>query len=252
MSFKDHFSGHAAAYATCRPGYPRDLVAAVARLPREHKLALDTGTGNGQAAVGLAEHFDRVVATDPSAQQLAHATPHPRVEYRIASSDATGMADGSVDLVTAAQAFHWFDFDRFFAEVKRILAPGGAVAIWTYNLPRVDPAVDRQIDRLAHDVTGSYWPPERRWVNEEYRTVPFPFAEVRMPSFFHPENWNLEQLVGYMRTWSATVRYSKERGTDPLDEIWNDLVVAWGEPETVRPVVWPLFLRAGYVTAPPP
>jgi len=162
MSFKDHFSGHAAAYATCRPGYPRDLVAAVARLHREHRLALDTGTGNGQAAVGLAEHFDRVVATDPSAQQLAHATPHPRVEYRIAPSEASGLPDGSVDLVTAAQAFHWFDFDRFFAEVKRILAPGGAVAIWTYNLPRVDPAVDRQIDRLAHDVTGPYWPPERR------------------------------------------------------------------------------------------
>lgn len=125
------------------------------------------------------------------------------------------------------------------------------MAIWTYNLPRVDPAVDRQIDRLAQDVAGAYWPPERRWVNEEYRTVPFPFAEVPMPSFVHPEDWNLEQLVGYMRTWSATVRYGKERGTDPLDEIWDDLLAAWGPPEAVRPVVWPLFLRAGHVPPPP-
>lgn len=171
MTFKDHFSGHAAAYASSRPGYPRDLVAAVARLPRAHHLALDCGTGNGQAALGLAQLFERVVATDPSASQLSHATPHPRVEYRVAPAEASGMPDGSVDLVTAAQAFHWFDFERFFAEVERVLAPGGAVALWTYNLARVDPGVDAQMDHLAYEVAGPWWPPERRWVNEEYLSL---------------------------------------------------------------------------------
>jgi len=247
MTFKDHFSAHAKAYASSRPGYPRDLVAAVVRLPRERRLALDCGTGNGQAALGLAESFERVVATDPSAAQLAHATPHPRVEYRVAPAEASGLPDASVDLVTAAQAFHWFDFDRFFAEVKRVLAPGGAVALWTYNLVRVDPAVDAQVDRLAHDVAAPYWPPERHWVDDEYRTVPFPFAEVAIPPFAHEEHWDLEHLVAYLRTWSATARYIQEKGADPLDEIWDDLVAAWGEPERVRPVVWPLYLRAGHL-----
>jgi SAM-dependent methyltransferase len=247
MSFKDHFSGHAAAYATSRPGYPRDLVATIARLPTEHHLALDCGTGNGQAALGLARYFDRVVATDPSAAQLAHATPHPSVEYRVAPAEASGLPDGSVDLVTAAQAFHWFDFDRFFAEVERVLSPGGAVAVWTYNLARVDPAVDAQMDRLAHDVAGPYWPPERRWVNEEYRTVPFPFDEVVIPPFVHEEEWDLEHFVSYLRTWSATARYIQEKGADPIAEVWDDLVAGWGEPERVRTVAWPIYLRAGYV-----
>jgi len=247
MTFKDHFSGHAAAYASARPSYPRDLVAAVVRLPRERRLALDCGTGNGQAALGLAEYFERVVATDPSAAQLHQAKPHPRVEYRVAPAEASGLPDASVDLVTAAQAFHWFDFDRFFAEVRRVLAPGGAVALWTYNLVRVDPAVDALVDRLAYEIAGPYWPPERHWVNDEYRTVPFPFAEVAIPPFAHEEQWNLERLMAYLRTWSATLRFIQEKGTDPLAEVWDDLVAAWGEPERVRSVVWPLYLRAGHL-----
>ena len=247
MTFKDHFSGHASSYASSRPGYPRDLVATVARLPREHRLALDCGTGNGQAAIGLAQYFDRVIATDPSAAQLAHATPHPNVEYRVAPAEASGLPGGSVDLVTAAQAFHWFDFDRFFAEVQRVLAPGGAVALWTYNLARVEPAIDALMDRLAHEIAAAYWPPERRWVNEEYRTIPFPFEEVTFPPFAHQEEWNLEQYVAYLRTWSATARYIKEKGTDPVAEVWDELAAAWGEPERVRRVVWPLYLRAGHV-----
>jgi ubiquinone/menaquinone biosynthesis C-methylase UbiE len=247
MTFKDHFSGHAAAYASSRPGYPRDLVATVSRLPNERRLALDCGTGNGQAAIGLAQYFDRVAAIDPSAAQIAQAPPHPRVEYRVAPAEASGLPDGSVDLVTAAQAFHWFDFDRFFAEAERVLAPGGAVALWTYNLARVDPAVDAQMDRLAHEVTGPYWPPERRWVNEEYRTIPFPFAEVHIPPFTHIEEWNLEQFVRYLRTWSATARYIQQKGADPVDEVWDALAAAWGEPERVRTVAWPIYLRAGHV-----
>jgi ubiquinone/menaquinone biosynthesis C-methylase UbiE len=251
MTFQDHFSRHAAAYASFRPGYPRDLVAAVARLPRAHHLALDCGTGNGQAALGLAQYFERVVAIDPSASQLEHATPHPRVEYRAAPAEASGLPDGSVDLVTAAQAFHWFDFEPFFAEVERVLAPGGAVAVWTYNLARIEPAIDALIDHLAHVVVAPYWPPERHWVDEEYRTIPFPFEEVAAGPFFHEEPWNLWQLASYLRTWSANAGYIREKETHPLEEVWDGLLAAWGDAERVRPVVWPLYLRAGHVRSAP-
>jgi SAM-dependent methyltransferase len=234
MSFKDHFSGHAASYAAYRPGYPPQLfeiLAGLPRAPREHRLALDTGTGNGQAAVALADHFDHVIATDPSAEQLAHALPHPRVEYRVGRAEDSGLADGSVDLVTAAQAFHWYDFDRFYAEVRRVLAPGGAVAVWTYNLARVDPEVDRWTDRLARQIVGPWWPPERRWVDEEYQTIPFPFEEIEIAPLRHEERWDLDRL--------------KETGRDPLLEIQEGLTAAWGDPAKERTVAWPIFIRAG-------
>jgi SAM-dependent methyltransferase len=242
--FKDHFSGHAAAYASYRPGYPPALFDFVAALPRRRDLAWDCATGNGQAAVGLAGHFAHVVATDASADQLAHAAAHSRIEYRVATAERSGLADCSIDLVTAAQAFHWFDFDRFFAEARRVLAPGGAIALWTYNLARAEPAVSRAVDHLATEIAGSYWPPERRWVDEEYRTIPFPFPEVEAPSLTHEESWNLEQLILYLRTWSACVRYEKATGEDPLARVYEELLAAWGDPETVHTVYWPIFLRA--------
>jgi SAM-dependent methyltransferase len=245
MSFKDHFSGHAAAYASARPGYPADLFEILAGLPARRRLAWDAGTGNGQAAVRLAEQFEKVIATDPSAPQLAHAAPHPRVEYRVGPAESSGLAPGSVDLVTAAQAFHWFDFGRFFAEVERVLAPGGALAVWTYNLVRFTPEIDALIDHLAYDLVGTYWPPERRWVDQEYRSIPFPFAEVEIPPLRHEESWDLARLVSYLRTWSSAQRYSKETGTDAVALIGDDLEAAWGDPSQVRTAVWPIFLRAG-------
>jgi len=248
MSFKDHFSGHAASYAAYRPGYPLRLFEILAGLPQERHLAWDSGTGNGQAAVALAEHFDRVVATDPSAEQLAHALPHPRVvEYRAGRAEESGLADGSVDLATAAQAFHWYDFDRYFAEVRRVLAPGGVVAVWTYNLARVDPEVDRWTDRLARQIVGPWWPPERRWVDEEYQTIPFPFDEIEIAPLRHEESWDLDRLTRYLRTWSSFQRYQKETGRDPLDEIQEGLTKAWGEPNEERTITWPIFIRAGRV-----
>lgn len=244
-SFKDHFSGHAAAYASARPGYPRALFDTLAGLPARRSLAWDAGTGSGQAAVGLAEDFEHVIATDASQQQLAEAQPHPRVEYRVAPAESSGLPDGSVDLVTVAQALHWFDFDRFHAEARRVLAPGGAVAAWTYNLARVSPPVDRIVDRLARQIAGPYWPPERRWVDEEYRTIPFPWDEIRTPPFHQEERWDLERLLRYVRTWSAVQRYLKETGRDPIDEVRADLAEAWGPPEEIRTITWPIFLRAG-------
>jgi RimJ/RimL family protein N-acetyltransferase len=242
--FADYFSGHAADYAAHRPGYPPDLFDLLALLPRERRLAWDCGTGNGQAAVGLAAHFERVIATDASPEQLAHAAPHPRVEYRLAPAEAAGLPDAAADLVTAAQALHWFSFDGFYAEVRRVLAPGGAVAVWTYNLARVDPDVDRVIDRLAYEIVKPYWPPERRWVDEEYRTIPFPFAEIPLPPLAQEEPWDLDRLLRYLATWSACQNYRRATGRNPVDEVGAELASLWG-PEPLRTVRWPIFIRAG-------
>ena len=243
--FKDHFSGHAASYAAYRPGYPPRLFEILAALPRERRLAWDSGTGSGQAAVALADHFERVVATDPSEPQISHALPHPRIEYRLGKAESSGLESGSVDLATAAQAFHWYDFEAYFAEVERVLAPGGVVAVWTYNLARVDPEVDRWIDRLGREIVGPWWPPERRWVDEEYQTIPFPFEEIPIAPLRHEEPWDLERLTSYLRTWSSVQRYRKETGRDPLDEVVDGLATSWGDPAEVRTVHWPIFIRAG-------
>ena len=245
MSFKDHFSGHAASYAAYRPGYAPHLFEILATLPRERRLAWDSGTGNGQAAVALADHFEKVVATDPSTEQLAHALPHPRVEYGVGRAEDSGLAEGSVDLATAAQAFHWYDFDRYFAEVRRVLAPGGVVAVWTYNLVRVDPEVDRWTDRLARQIVGPWWPPERRWVDEEYQTIPFPFDEIAIEPLRYEARLDLDRFTRYLRTWSSFQRYQKETGRDPLEEIREGLTAAWGQPEEERTAAWPIFIRAG-------
>jgi SAM-dependent methyltransferase len=246
MTFKDHFSGHAESYASFRPRYAPQIFDFVASLPRRRALAWDCATGNGQAAVDLAERFERVIATDASAPQLALAMPHPKVEYRQALAEDSGLASGSVDLVAVAQAVHWFDFERFYAEVERVLAPGGALAVWSYNLARISPEVDAVVDRTAHEIVGPYWPPERRWVDEEYRTLPFPFAEVEVPPLWMEDRWSLDRLLQYIGTWSATNRYSQANGRDPRELIRRELEEAWGDPGLSRTLRWPIMMRAGY------
>jgi len=248
VTFEDHFSGHAAAYAAYRPTYPSGLPAFVAGLPvppADRRLAWDCATGNGQAAHGIVEHFARVIATDASPQQIEHAAPHPRVEYRVAPAESSGLPDASIDLVTVAQAVHWFDFDRFYAEVRRVVAPGGALALWTYDYARISPAIDALVDRLGHETVGAYWPPGRRWVDERYRTIPFPFAEIPAPPFELLERWPLAPFVGYLRTWSSVQRYLAAHGEDPVAALLPELAEAWGDAETPRDVRWPIFLRCG-------
>jgi len=247
VDFKDHFSGHSQDYARFRPTYPAALYAYLAGLTPGRSLAWDCATGNGQAALGLAAHFARVVATDASAEQIAAAAPHPQVEYRVAPADASGLAEKSADLVTVAQSLHWFNLEDFYAEVTRVLKPGGVVAAWCYALMRVAPKVDAVVDRFYREIVGPYWPPERAHVDAGYRTLAFPFTGIAPPPFRMETHWTLDELVGYLETWSATQRYRKANGTNPLDQIRDPLAWAWGAPRAARTVVWPLHLRAGRV-----
>ena len=180
-----------------------------------------------------------------AADAAAVARAAARVEYRQALAERSGLDDGAVDVVTVATALHWFDFDRFYAEVERVLAPGGALVAWAYNLARVTPELDVLIDRLARQVVGAYWPPERRWVDEEYRTLPFPFDEVAVPELWIEEPWDFDRFIPYFGTWSATVRYRQATGHDPLELVGEEMARAWGDPAQVRTVRWPLMMRAG-------
>jgi len=246
--FKDHFSRQSADYARYRPGYPPQLFDFLAASAPGRTFALDCATGSGQAALGLAGHFARVLAIDASPAQLAHAPPHPRVEYRIATAGRLPVADGTADLVAAAQAAHWFDFSRFHAECRRALRRGGLVALWTYEKFRVDPAVDAAVDRFYTEVIGPYWPPERRFVEEGYRTLPFPYEELPVPAFELRLQWDAATTLRYVGTWSAVQRHRDARGVDPIPQLEASLEAAWaGGGE--RELRWPIHLRLGRVQA---
>jgi len=245
-SFKDHFSGQAAIYAAHRPTYPPELFAWLAGLVARRQLAWDAGSGSGQAAVGLAAHFERVLATDASAAQIAHAAPHPRVEYRVTPAEASGLAPSSVDLVTAAQALHWFDIPSFFAEVHRALVPGGVLAVWCYGDPTLgDPVLNEVLWRYNRGTIEQYWPPERDLVLQEYRSIRFPLEELPSPRFSLEASWSLPELMGYLRSWSATARYATARGSDPVLEVEAAMRPRWQSPDGRQVIRWPVTLRVG-------
>ena len=244
MRFKDHFSRQAANYAKFRPRYPREMFEYLGSLAPSRKLAWDCGTGNGQAAIGLASVFDHVIATDASDKQIANAEPHERVEYRVAPAENSSIKSGTVDLIMVAQALHWFDLDPFYAEAGRVLKPDGVLAASAYNLLQIEPAIDEIVNRYYHEVVGPFWPPERKLV-EQFADLPFPFHEIDPPEFEMTAQWNLDHLVCYLRSWSATQRFMAAKGADPLEQITDELRVAWGNPQQARSVIWPLTLRVG-------
>lgn len=247
MSFADHFSGHATAYAKFRPDYPPALYAYLASLCRAREVAWDCGTGNGQAAVGLSGHFVDVIATDPAFNQVRHAPRLSTIHYAAAAAEAAPLSDASVDVVSVAQALHWFDLKRFYTEVRRVLRPDGVLAAWGYGLTRVTPAIDRVIDHYYRDVVGPYWPPERRFLDEHYQSIDFPFGDINAPSFEMEQRWPLSDFVGYLNTWSAAQRYARAHSRSSIDEIYPELAAAWGEPANERVITWPLFLRVARI-----
>lgn len=250
MDFKDHFSDRAALYAAHRPVYPPHLFEELAKLTATHDLALDCGTGNGQAAQGLADHFRRIIAIDPSAEQIRKASPHPKIDYRVSRAEQTDLEGESVDLVTAAQALHWFEPRAFFAEVKRVLRPGGAIAVWGYGDPILDTiTLHNTLREFNRGKLEPYWTPERSILLDGYRGLAFPFREVSLPALELEVSWTLLELIGYLRTWSAVARYASETGRDVVAEVEPALAAGWGEPSTQRRVRWPLYVRAGLSTA---
>lgn len=244
--FKDHFSAHAAHYRDARPLYPAELFAALAALTPAHDLAWDAGCGNGQASVALAAHFAKVHASDPSAPQIDNAQVHARVHYEVAPAEQCSLDAASTDLVTVAQALHWFDVQGFHAQVRRVLKPGGVIAEWGYAECSVMPEVDALGNGLYAGVLGAYWPPERAHIEAGYTTLEFPFEPLTLPTLQMTAAWDLSQYLAYLASWSALQCYRRERGADPLEAMSDAFVRAWGgDAEAVREVRWKLFARAG-------
>lgn len=240
---KDNFSAQAAGYANFRPHYPAEMIQYIVSFITNKDTALDLATGNGQVAAALAPHFNKVYATDISAKQLENAKTAPNIYYSVGRAEATGFADDSFDLVTVAQAVHWFDFDVFYTEVKRILKPGGVLAILGYGLFSSNPDADKLIRHFYSDIVGPYWDPERRYLDENYETIPFPLKEIEAKTFANSFIWTFDQLVGYLNTWSAVQHYINKNGKNPVDLIKDDLYTVWEAGD--KRVYSPLLLRMG-------
>ncbi len=243
---KDNFSRQAGDYARFRPLYPDALYDFLLSLTPAREAAWDAGTGNGQVAAQLAGAFKHVYATDISARQLEKAPPRDNVTYRVCRAESTGFPDDSFNLVTVAQALHWFDFGPFYAEVTRVARPGAVLAAWGYNLLRIEPAVDALVQELYRDVVGPYWDAERRHVEASYASIPFPFPELPAPPLRMTTHWQREGLLGYLNTWSAVQGYLKANGANPVEDLRPRLEALWPGDET-RAVQFPLFLRVGRV-----
>lgn len=247
MSFKDHFSTRSADYAAYRPTYPAALVDYLASICNDTGVALDVGCGTGQLSVLLARRFGRVIATDASAQQIGKAEPHEKVEYRVAPAEHSGLPDASVDLLTAAQAAHWFDLPAFYTEVRRVGRPGAILALVTYGVLQADSGIAPVLRHFYKDVVGPYWPPERRHVEDGYRSFDFPFEELTAPPLAIEVNWRAADLIGYADTWSAVREAEKALGRGPSEGFRHDLLAAWGDPERRRTIRFPLSLRVGRI-----
>lgn len=250
MTFSNHFSNHSQAYKAFRPSYPPELIAFLASTVKRKDCAWDCATGNGQAALALAEHFTRVIATDGSANQIRNATAHERVEYRVALAEDSGLPSQSVDLVTVAQALHWFDFDKFYEEVRRVGNEHSVFATFTYPLIQsADPKVNAILTDFYENIVGPYWPPERVHIDDGYANIPFPFKRIATPTFQMRKSWNLEQFLNYLGTWSAVQRYKEKERHDPVaDLVAKPFANAWGgNVKQEKEFATDLILRVGYI-----
>lgn len=241
---EDHFSVQASQYARFRPTYPPTLFDWLALQTLEKCSAWDCACGSGQATSELAARFERVTATDISEAQLSHSPSLPNVAWRMAAAEASGLDAASFDLITVAQALHWFDLPRFWSEAQRVLKPSGVLAVWSYGVFKLGhPAVEKVCQNFYDKVVGDFWPPERRIVEAGYGALTFPFREIAAPVFEIKREWSLDELLGYMSSWSATVRYTQAHRTSPIPDLARKLQLLLSTNRiSVR---WPLSFRVG-------
>ena len=241
--FKDHFSHDSGSYAKHRPSYPDALFTYLSSLTKDHHIAWDCATGSGQSALQLTRYFGQVIATDASESQINNARKHKGVSYGVARAENSGIETNSLDLITVAQALHWFDFSAFTTEVDRTLKINGILAVWSYNLLTLRPDIDELIKHLYATVLEQYWPEERRLVEQGYKSIDFPYDELSTPNFNMALNWNAGQLIDYLSTWSAVNAYISNNDNNPVELIQDKLLNLWGQTETEMPVTWPLTVR---------
>ena len=243
--FKNHFSDNSKEYSKYRPGYPGALFEFLSSVTPSHDLAWDCATGSGQAALELVRYFNTVIATDASKQQIENAIKHEKISYQVALAHKTKISAESVDLITVAQALHWFEFNRFYREARRVLKPNGIIAAWTYNLLTVSLEIDSVIKHFYSNIVGGFWPPERKLVENGYKTIPFPFQKLASPCFSMYAKWTKKQLIQYIGTWSAVKNYKKSKGIDPVKWIERELNQLWNDRSRIMEVNWPLSIVIG-------
>jgi SAM-dependent methyltransferase len=245
VDFKDHFTRSAVQYSRYRPRYPETLFRFLSSVCHGHEAAWDCATGSGQAAVGIAPYFERVIATDASERQIRNAESAMNVAYMVSLAEESPLASASMDLAMVAQAAHWFNLDRFYSEARGIVKPGGIIAVWAYSLLRIEPSVDHVVDVLYSDILGNHWPSERKLIDDHFVSVYFPFNEIDAPVFQMEAFWDLDHLIGYLGTWSAVNRYKDVSGSDPLSLVYPELSRAWRDAAGRKRVVWPIHMRIG-------
>lgn len=241
---KDLFSNHAAQYAAFRPTYPQELYGFIFSLTENFDSAWDVGTGNGQVARDISKKFKKVFATDISQKQIENATQANNIFYSVAG-EISSFPEESFDLICVAQAIHWFDREKFYAEVKRVAKPNSLIAIWGYGLLFINSKIDPIIKDFYVNVVGPYWDRERKLIDEELKTITFPFDEIKAPAFSFSFQWTLDELQGYLTTWSAVQKFIKEKGFNPVDELIQKIKPLWeSEKQTIQ---FPLFTRIGRI-----
>src|ERR1700739_875412 len=246
-NFSDYFSKQSDIYVKYRPTYPKELFSYLSSLTKEHKLAWDGGTGNGQSANGLSEFYDSIIATDPSEEQIKNAIPYKKIVYRVEKAEDNSLQTASADIITIANAMHWFNFDAFYKEVRRVLKPNGIIAAWAYGLPIISPEIDPIVKRFHDETLGTYWLEPNRMVEKGYTTIPFPFEFFSTPKFRIEKLMNLADFIGYFNTWSATQRYISQHNINPTEELEKDLRKVWGDAELEKKLTWDLILKIGKV-----
>jgi len=241
----DRFSGHADLYAQYRIDYPADLYDVVLAQVPQRGTAWDCATGNGQVAGALADSFDRVEATDISEKQLAQAVQRPNIRYQVCPAEQTPFDNHTFDLITVAQALHWFNVGAFHQEVRRVAKPGAVLAEWGYGMVQVSDQLDPIILDFYRNLIGPYWDPQRRYVDEAYTTLPFPFEQAQRFNFVARRSWSLDRFLNYLRTWSAVRQYLYENEEDPVTVLGERLKPLWTPDELA--VQFPIFLRTGRI-----